>query len=344
MKRILTLLFLVLVSAVAANAVTLSDYKQRLDAAAGYLRDLEEFSTSPEVNYQLRKTDLVNRAIPPTETDVWQGGSVETQNAWLGAALNQYLAETDPQKKREIARLARERLESAAASITDLSTAAADRSKDADKQKLGEILTRPEYQPATSPEETTFQRWWREFWEWFDRQFPRPQLLPSSAVGLGSVRAVLQVVLFVVIAGLIGFLLWRFLPYLSARFGGREKRERADRVILGEIISGDESSANIFGEAERLARAGDIRGAIRKGYIAALFELGDRRLVRIARHKTNRDYLRDVRSSPYLHDGLRGMTENFERNWYGIRTAKPEDWEAFRSTYDATLREAKIRS
>ncbi|MFL6374969.1 MAG: DUF4129 domain-containing protein, partial [Pyrinomonadaceae bacterium] len=218
---------------------------------------------------------------------------------------------------------------------------AADQTKDADKQKLSEILSRPEYQPPKVQDESVFHRWWREFWDWLANLFPKADLKPSNSADLGALRLVLQILVFAVVAGLIGFIVWRFLPYFSARFTQKESKGRGDRVILGEMIDSNESSSDIFAEAERLAREGDIRGAIRKGYIAVLCELGDRRLVRLARSKTNRDYLRDVRKTPQVFDGLRGLTDNFERNWYGIRTAAPEDWEAFRDGYDQTLREAR---
>jgi hypothetical protein len=84
-------------------------------------------------------------------------------------------------------------------------------------------------------------------------------------------------------------------------------------------------------------RNGDIRGAIRKAYIALLVELGDRKLISLAQHKTNRDYLNSVRSLPPLHSTMRGMTDIFERHWYGLEQATPDDWKDFRAGYLAAL-------
>jgi len=341
--RLRPFLFIVLCLLFAASAAgaTLDDYKQRLDTGAGYLSDMSAVLKSAKPEYERQLAALVLRTIPPTEKITWSGGEVDTDNSWLPVAMEAFNVESALDKRTAILKGARERLLATSASVAELQRGIAhDSTKDADKQKLAEILARPEYQPPKEDEESLFQRWWREFWDWIDGLFPKTDLKPSS-VDLGSLRVVLQVVIFAAVAGLIAFLLWRFLPYFRNKFGRKKKSGGGDRVILGEIVGSDESASDIFAEAERLALEGDIRGAIRKGYIAVLCELGERRLLRIARHKTNRDYLRDVKKKPQVFDGLRGLTDNFERNWYGIRAAVPEDWESFRDGYNQTLREAR---
>ena len=125
------------------------------------------------------------------------------------------------------------------------------------------------------------------------------------------------------------------------RFGGKIKKTKQDRVILGERIGADESAFDLFSEAERLAREGNLRAAIRKGYIALLCDLSDRKIVRLARHKTNRDYLRDVRKDNSLFENMTGLTRNFETNWYGLRSTEPSDWEDFRARYLQTIANVK---
>lgn len=333
---------LILCLAISAAAATLDDYKQRLDRASD---DVLKIRTAEDRNDRVSAERLIGdvaKDIPPTQRVEWPGNSVETDNSWLKLALENYRVETTRVKRWEILDSVRERLQAESESVGELQKGVGqDPTKDADKQKLAEILSRPEYQPPKAGDESLFQRWWRAFWDWIDSLFPKPQIQPSNSTDVGSLRLILQVLIFAAVAGLLGFILWRFLPYFRARFRNLDKKERGDRVILGEIVGTDESASDIFAEAERLAREGDIRGAIRKGYIAVLCELGDRRLVRLARHKTNRDYLRDVRRSPQVFDGLRGLTDNFERNWYGIRASAPEDWDAFKNGYDRTLREAR---
>ncbi|HEV7698841.1 MAG TPA: DUF4129 domain-containing protein [Pyrinomonadaceae bacterium] len=341
-RTVFIVLASILLVAVAA-AATPGNYRTRIDRAVADANELINNVGSGESDYERQRLERVRSAVPPAEKIEWPDGSVETQNQWLKVDLDILETERSLDRRRAILNSIRERLEALSESVAELGRAVtASSSKDADKQKLGEILRRPEYQPAVEKEESLFQRWWRELQEWLDRQFPRPQITPSEQLGLGSFKLVLQIVIFVAILGLVAFLLWRFLPLFSARFGERRKKAKNDRVILGELVGADESAADIFGEAERLAREGDIRGAIRKGYIAVLCELGDRRIVRLARHKTNRDYLRDARRSPRIFDGLSGLTANFERNWYGLRTAEPEDWDDFRTGYQQTIREVKM--
>jgi hypothetical protein len=335
-------LILVLCVAATAAASTLDDYKKRLDDAS---QDVLQTRSAEDQRDRATAETLVaaiTREIPATERVEWPGGSVETDNSWLTVAIESYRVETTRTKRWEILDGIRERLQAESQAVQTLQQGIAhDSTKDADKQKLAEILSRAEYQPPKEEEEGLAQRLWNRFWKWIDDLFPKPAIQPSESTAFGSLRLILQILIFAVAAGLIAFLLWRFLPFLKARFGRRRAEKHGDRVILGEIVGADESATDIFAEAERLAREGDIRGAIRKGYIAVLCELGDRRFVRLARHKTNRDYLRDVKRTPQVFEGLRGLTDNFERNWYGIRSTPAEDWEAFRDGYDRTLREAR---
>jgi Domain of unknown function (DUF4129) len=80
-----------------------------------------------------------------------------------------------------------------------------------------------------------------------------------------------------------------------------------------------------------------LRAAIRKTYIALLVELGDRNVISLAQHKTNRDYLSQVRNAPTLYSNMSGLTERFERHWYGFASASQADWQEFRAGYNATL-------
>ena len=142
----------------------------------------------------------------------------------------------------------------------------------------------------------------------------------------------------VIVALLVVFYVARI---LLRRFRGpAEKRRRKKRkalIILGEQLKPEDTSLDLLAEAEALARQNDLRAAIRKAYIALLVELGDRNLITLAQHKTNRDYVNSVRSIPLLHSTMRGLTESFERHWYGFAEATENDWKNFRSRYHAAL-------
>jgi len=128
-------------------------------------------------------------------------------------------------------------------------------------------------------------------------------------------------------------LIYRFAPFFAERFRRRASEDKGERVILGEKLAAHEDAQTLFDEAEALARAGNLRGAIRKGYIALLCELSDRKVIGLAQHKTNRDYLRDVRKKRALYENMSGLTRRFERHWYGFEAADEADWQEFREIY-----------
>ena len=110
--------------------------------------------------------------------------------------------------------------------------------------------------------------------------------------------------------------------------------------MLGEHLEPDESAVDLLSEAEALARQGELRAAIRKAYIALLVELGDRKIISLAQHKTNRDYLRSVSGIPVLYSKMTGLTDSFELHWYGFANATLDDWHHFRAAYKAALHES----
>lgn len=325
-----------------ASAASLDDYRQRVESVHIYVEELlAEVGNAEQGKRDMRHESEViahiRRVLPPTENVEWPTGSVETANQWLYASLEQFQNEADPAKRGVILTGVNERITSIAREVDELQKASASkRTKDEDKQKLAEILQREEYQKAQAKEESIFQRWLREFMEWLAKVFPRSPVTPNADPGTGSLKMGLQILIFALVIGLVGFLIYRFIPFFGRR-RGKKKKEKGDRVILGERVASDESAASLFDEAEMLAREGNLRGAIRKGYIALLCELSDRKLIGLARHKTNRDYLRDVRKRADLFENMNGMTLNFERNWYGLRPADAQDWEDFKSRYQQTI-------
>lgn len=323
-----------------AVAASLVDYKQRIEKAVASADELLEVVDDADTTFGRSTIAQIAKDVPVSEKIEWAGGSVETDNAWLASRLAEFTAESDVAQRKAILTEIGQRLLSIAHEVDALEKATQSPSvKDQDKQKLDEILSRQEYQKPRAAEESLFQKWSTEFLEWLARVFPRPSAAsPSLSPGGGlSLRLVLQIIVFLVVISYLGYRLYRSAPYLLKRFGSREGGKKHDRVILGERIAADDSAADLFSEAERLAREGNVRAAIRKGYIAALCDLGDRQIVRLARHKTNRDYLRDVKKHEGLFENMTGLTRDFESNWYGLRSAEQADWEAFRDRYLQTI-------
>ena len=77
--------------------------------------------------------------------------------------------------------------------------------------------------------------------------------------------------------------------------------------------------------AQRLLTDGERRLALRAFYLSALSSLAARGLLVIARHKSNRDYLLELRRRARVQPELPGVfgrvVARFERVWYGSHPA-----------------------
>jgi len=332
----------VLLAPVSIFAKSLADYqnsvriaRDSVDELSVYYTDSEDKTLEKNDEYERELIALIRTNLPASERIEWENSTIEINNQWLRDRLDAFQKEENPSKRGEILTAVGERLSGLQEKIAELENASASsRTKDEDKRKLAEILRRADYQkPEQNEEESLLQKWYRQLLEWLASVFPRPNLPDTAPTGFQSFSIVLQILLYALVFGAIGFTLYKFAPFFIGRYRAREKPEKKERVILGERIAADESAANLFSEAENLARDGNLRGAIRKGYIAVLCDLSDKKIISPAQHKTNRDYLRDVRKQPGLYENMNGLTNNFERHWYGLESANENDWNEFRQEY-----------
>ena len=168
------------------------------------------------------------------------------------------------------------------------------------------------------------------FLRWLNKLIPHPKpIQPGGSAWLSSLA---QIVIVALCLGGIAILIWRFGPRLLS--GRRKKKtKREARVVLGERLEADQTAADLLAQAEILAREGNLRAAIRKAYIALLCELGDRKIISLAQHKTNRDYLNSVRDKASLYASMRKLTSSFELHWYGFVPANENDWNEFSGSF-----------
>jgi len=345
--KLLTVVF-VLMFSFSAFAKTVSEYRNGVEKAAtgvaeliGHLYDIEEEISEPDAVYERGQIDKIRASLPGSERIEWQGSVVETGNQWLNERLDAFLTEkADSPKREEILMEISERLDSLLLKLKELEAPPiSGRAKDEEKQKLSEILKREEYQKPEEKQKSLFEKWYEAFQKWLEEIFPRPQIPTSerNPSSVGSLSLVLQILLYAVVIGIAVFIIYKFAPFFINKFKKREKREKKERVILGEKIAANEDSSTIFDEAENLARQGNLRDAIRKGYIALLCELSDRKVIGLAHYKTNRDYLRDVRKKQEIYENMNGLTVSFEKHWYGFESPDEEDWSEFRQKYQKTV-------
>lgn len=321
--------------------VTIEAYKAKVEAARELAGEVEVALRAGENDPSQTQglVDTIRRSFPASERVEWSGGTAEVSNEWLLQETRLFEQETDLQKRLPLAMAIREHLSTVSYKLSELDRPAdAARTKDEDKQKLSEILRREEYQKVQQAQESAFQRWLRDFLDWLASLWPKPNVPGESISGMAWIVSVMRILLYLGLALLVGFLIYKLAPILVPNLKRAAKPKKKSRVILGEHIAENESSSDLFREAERLAREGNLRGAIRKGYVALLCDLSDRKIIGLARHKTNRDYLRDVRSRRELHPRMKTATEMFERHWYGFQESAEQDWLRFREEYDQAIR------
>jgi hypothetical protein len=325
-----TLLFIFPPSVVA---IPIADYHQNLKRAITALDTLnqsDEAESSSDYESRFQHTiESVRTALPEHQTVESPEGTCEIDNSWLHKELKDVADR--PEKLKELL----ERLQAIETRIAERQDSVPlVESKDQANSRLKTILARPEYATgARGP--NAFARLLQDLIRWLQKLFPK-----RAPADPGRVSWVSRIALvFVVLAALfmLGYVLKLLLTRVKRSRKYKTPKKRKAQIVLGERLEPEETASDLLSEAEALARNGDLRAAIRKAYIALLVELGDRKLISLAQHKTNRDYLNSVRNVPQLHSRMRGLTDSFERHWYGFAQATPNDWQDFRAGYLAVL-------
>ena len=327
--------------AIPAYGISLQDHRARTEVALDLAFQLEDSFRDGETNNQLLLKFLMNvrEKFPMTEKIEWQGGTVEGSNEWLRRQVDEIGQLDDVVDRSHKMTEIRQYLSTIVFKLREMDQPSTDsRTKDEDKEKLAEILRREEYQKPHVAEESAFARWFREFMDWLEKLFSRPNLPSRSGSGMEALAFFLQIVFYIGLFTLLALIVVKVAPLLFPKLKRKAKPKKKSRVILGEHIDADETAHDLFNDAERLAREGDLRGAIRKGYIALLCDLADRKVIGLARNKTNRDYVRDVRSRATLHSRMKSVTDTFELHWYGAQESGEQDWTQFRDEYKEALR------
>ncbi len=334
-RRSLAIMLLVLpVTCTSVFAIPLSSYHQNLKRAIESLEALNKLDDeATDLDEQFDESSKTIRTIlPEKETVEFAGDVYNVDNSWLHTSLDELNGSEDRSHKvKEI--LARLRALEARVAERQAPGSLVN-SKDEAKSRLENILKRPEYATGERGSNALF-RLLQDFAKWLEGLFPKRNINSGRA---GFITTIAQVVVLALAALVIGFVLKILVTWLLDRSEKRKKPEKKKlRIVLGERLEPEATSIDLLAAAEAHARQGDLRAAIRKAYIAFLVELGDRHLISLAQHKTNRDYLNSLRSVPPLHSRMRGLTDSFERHWYGFEAVTPNDWQDFRAGYLAAL-------
>ncbi len=325
-------------------AASLNEYHEQVKQAISALATLGQLDESETETLRIKgitqTLDGIRIIIPRTASVDWNGASILVDNSWLHQELEKYeKAKVDDQQ--ELLNAMAERLGAIEEHLTEIEQKgeALKESKTDSSNRLAAILQRAEYAKPIN-DGSALARLWRRFWRWIENLLPKPERLAPGRASLFTKIAQLFVILLAL--AVIGYVARLFAPRLLHRNKKQKKPKVQPRIVLGETLAPDQSAADLLADAEALARKGEMRGAIRRAYIALLVELGERGIISLARHRTNRDYLSAVRfntlgESEPLYRNVKELTEKFDHHWYGLVAATEEDWSAFRLGYQQAL-------
>lgn len=175
--------------------------------------------------------------------------------------------------------------------------------------------------------------WIRKFVQWLT-QNRRPNPGNKASVDWHSIVRGCLLLLCIALLALVAILVWRM---------WRQRLPAEDRTAqplrAPPDLANEQTAANELPEdrwlqlARELLASGDLRLALRAYYLASLAHLADRSLITIARHKSNRDYERELRrrahSAPAVLSVFSENVSTFDRVWYGLHEVTIDCLDAF---------------
>ncbi len=335
---------LLLLATVVSAATPFSEYLSRVGQAARMTKlqaDKLDSRAAPDQDTREQINTTISRVremLPAVEDIQFDQEVIHVDNSWLHQPVIQAVTadskEATPDDQREgrpekdlvimAERLgALERRLKAAPDAAEKSAA--------ERERLQRILAQAEYQDELH-RESEVQKWLRKIWS-------RIVELLLRIFGGGGARAqpggsslnLFRLLLLAAIVSAVVFGIVRLLRRFNQRAPVKEEPEM--REVLGELIAEGASSEDLFRNAAELARQGNCRLAVRRAYVALLYELELRGKLQLHRAKTNRDYLREVSSDKYIYPPVEYMTTTFERAWYGEAETQLEDFANFVERY-----------
>jgi hypothetical protein len=184
-----------------------------------------------------------------------------------------------------------------------------------------EVLRRPEF--SRESENTWWERKKAALMSGIARMFARVDRFSQSAPWLAKT---LEWLLFGGAAvGLLVYLL-------------RQMRRQRLHVSLGDGAVKAEAwtreSSDWTQRAEAYAQAGEWRDAVHCLYWAAIVLLELRRAWRHNPTRTPREYVRLLKAGSAQQQGLRGLTQIFEKTWYGLRETDASEYAQAKDLYE----------
>ena len=187
------------------------------------------------------------------------------------------------------------------------------------------------------------EKWWTAFWKWFDNLMPHPSAPETENDGLVRKwsRGALEIMLIVLCGGLLVIVGLRAREYFRHRLKAAAVTPKTPEPI---DLAREEVTADQLPEDEWLRLAGELiqkgdwRLALRALFLAGLVHLSMREMIALARHKSNRDYQKELRRrAPAQLEVQQAFGDNLrsvERAWYGEHHVSQEILADFQSNLE----------
>ena len=185
---------------------------------------------------------------------------------------------------------------------------------------------------------------------WLRGQEPAPAPETADEHGGRAVPSLLEPLAYLLCGVLAvggGFLLWQVWRGKGpGRLAGRALGPVTGRALPPDLAAEDLLATQLpedewLSLARGLLASGERRLALRAFYLSLLAGLGERKLLVIARHKSNRDYLQELRrrtrDRPELPGAFGRSVSHFERVWYGSHPVDDGLLDAFQADREQAL-------
>ncbi len=168
-------------------------------------------------------------------------------------------------------------------------------------------------------------RWIKAFYKWLSEKLPHFKF-SRPGKGMDS-RGLIRLIFYA-----LGFGLLLLLIYWLGKWLLRRRPPPADHTARAEPAAVDLTNESLSAQdlplhqwmamAQDLIASQDFRSALRALYLSVLAVLADHQRVKVARYKSNLDYVRElsrrVHAEPELLAAFQWCVRIFERSWYGM--------------------------
>jgi hypothetical protein len=330
------LLIIILAASHARAAATLLDYENRVFRAAEQVERIKA-----DAEYSEEGIEHIQELLPNSETVYMNSQMIKVDNSWLHTLITRYQLEKDAQLRLAMLTEAGGRLRALDDHLREIELSRiTEAEQNNPRLKAQEILNRPEFKPKRQNKVVAFIKGiWDSIANFISELFRAVGRLLGQLFGSTTEGSWLSIVFVILVLGGFAFLVARAIRKAKPR-----RRRPKKRTILGEEIDAGTTAEALAERAYATAREGDFRNAIRKLYIAILYELSERRLIELEESATNREYLARLSGKGALTKAMAYMTDRFDYFWYGMFPTTGEDFSAYLARYREAVQSAQAFS